>query len=429
MTGNGKKNDDTRGQIKSGTRPNRLFPRCLAAAAVAAVAAGFALPAHEALALWDDRLELFASESITHDSNVFRLSDDVDAAAAIGSSEKSDTIYTTSLGFNLDVPYGRQRFVGGYAKNYYRYDRFSVLDFDGSEARAAWLWQAGNDWSGQAGYTETRALASFATIGGVAPNPLKIQYAFANAAYLIVPSIRIGGGLDRRKYSNDNAALQVNNVEVDGVNGSLTYISRAGNEIGLEARWDDGDFENPETVGGVAVNNDYEQRTISAVGRWDVTGISRLSGRLGLVDRSYDTLGQRDFDGVIWRAVWDWRATGKLTVSTVAQRDISATEDITTSFVLVKGVAVRPTLALSEKITLAGNIEYADRDYLGDPGIVVVAGPQRSERVRTLGLSATYRPVRPLSVILALLHQTRSSNIALSDYDVNVVSLTLRLGI
>jgi hypothetical protein len=64
----------------------------------ASVGPGRALPAQ---ALWDDKLEIFAQENITYDSNVFRLSDNIDSAATCRQHPRSDTIYTTIGGFLL----------------------------------------------------------------------------------------------------------------------------------------------------------------------------------------------------------------------------------------------------------------------------------------------------------------------------------------
>src|SRR6266705_5556052 len=88
-------------------------------------AAGLLMPVTRAFALWDDKLQLFAEEKVTHDDNIFRISKDLDPATVIGSSSRGDTYRTTSLGFNLDAPVSRQRFQMGYTWNATRYDRFS----------------------------------------------------------------------------------------------------------------------------------------------------------------------------------------------------------------------------------------------------------------------------------------------------------------
>src|SRR5712691_13299985 len=83
----------------------------------AIITAGLLMPATKALALWDDKLQPFVEEKVTHDDNIFRISKDLDPATVIGSSSKGDTYRTTSLGFNLDAPVSRQRFQMGYTWN------------------------------------------------------------------------------------------------------------------------------------------------------------------------------------------------------------------------------------------------------------------------------------------------------------------------
>ena len=171
----------------------------------AIIVAGVLVPATDAVALWDDRLELFVAQTITRDDNVFRLSSGLDPAAVVGSSSRGDTYSTTSFGFNLNVPVSRQRFLGGVTWNNTRYDRFTILNLDGHQGRGIWLWQVGNDISGQLGYTETLILASLANVqSGVqssTPNSLTIRRAFFNAEYRLTPRWRLRGEAGRLKLS------------------------------------------------------------------------------------------------------------------------------------------------------------------------------------------------------------------------------------
>src|SRR4051812_3624376 len=72
-----------------------------------AVAAAFT---PSAFALFNDRLELYADEAWTRDTNVFRISKNVDPVSITGSSRKGDDWWTTTVGFNADVPVSLQRF-------------------------------------------------------------------------------------------------------------------------------------------------------------------------------------------------------------------------------------------------------------------------------------------------------------------------------
>src|SRR5256884_5161804 len=194
--------------------------------------AGLFLPAAKAFALWDDKLTLSAEEKATRDDNVFRISKNA-APGDIQQPSRGDTYRTTSLGLNFDVPVSRQRFQAAFASNDTRYDQLTGLDFTGHEGRAMWLWQLGNDASGQLGYTETLALASFANIVSIAnpqtsrPDPLKTRQAFFSAAYLVTPRWRLNTGVSGLELTHGDPARQSLDLDVLYTEVALSYVTPA----------------------------------------------------------------------------------------------------------------------------------------------------------------------------------------------------------
>ncbi len=398
----------------------------------AIIVAGVLVPVTDAVALWDDKLELFAAQTLTRDDNVFRISSGLDPAVALGLSSKGDTYSTTSLGFNLDIPVSRQRFQGGVTWNKTRWDRLTILNLDGHQGRGTWLWQVGNDISGQLGYTESLILASLANVQSgfqsSAPNFVTTRRAFFNAEYMLAPRWRLRGEAGRLKLSNEALERQVNNSSTDTVDLTVSYVTPVSNQIGLGVRMEDGRLPNRQLVAGDLFDNSYRQQNIAAVTEWTLTGSSHVSARVGSVRRSYAQLPQRDFEGGTFRATYDWRSTGKLTLTAAAQKDISTIEQVNIGFVLVKGVTLRPTLRLSDKVDVAGTLGYDHREYRSDPVLALGIVPNRTDRVRSAAVTASYRPIRTVTLQMALLHETRSSTAAFGDYAANVVSVTARLG-
>jgi hypothetical protein len=184
-------------------------------------------------------------------------------------------------------------------------------------------------------------------------------------------------------------------------------------------RNDDGRYPNRQL--GV-FDNAYTQKTAAFVLDWAITPASRVSGRLGHTKREFNTLSQRDFSGAIGRVVYDWTPGGRFSLAAIAQRDISQYEDIRTSFVLVKGVALRPAYRIDDKLSLGGVADISKRDYLGDP-----TGATRSDTVHTLGLTATWLPSRNTSVIASVTYETRSSSQQFSDYEAWILFLRGRI--
>jgi len=382
-------------------------------------AAAAAIAASPALALWDGKLTPFVEQKVTRDDNVFRLS----------SNSPGDTYSTTSLGFTFDAPVSRQRFQAGYTWNATRFNEFTDLDFNGHDARALWLWQVGNDLSGQLGYSETFALAPFQYTQRTTPDPLKSRQALLNGAYLITPRWRAQAGGAVFDQKNGDPALQQSDIVVYSGDASLSYVTPGNNSIGVGGRVEEGRFPNRNFAAGIGTpfDDSYRQTSVGLVGDWTVTGVSRVAARASHVSRRYPNTPQSDIDGYTAVAEYDWKVTGKLTLTGVVRRDISPFQDIQSSFVLVRGVTVRPTLSVSEKVELSAVLDYSIWDFLGDPGLVAGGVQGRVDRVSSGTASLSYKPLRSVTLQASVLREVRFSNFENFDYTVNVATVTARL--
>lgn len=399
-------------------------------APAALVASTLLLTATDASAFLGDSLELFVAETVAHDDNVFKLSNNLDPRTTIGSSSKSDTFYTTQFGANLDTTVSRQRFIANASLNQTRYQSFSQLNFDGYDAQARWLWQAGDQWNGQLGYSEVKSLASLSNvlsgnINSFTADALTTRRTFGTANYLITPSWQVTAGLAQTEQRNSDTIRQINNADVASANVDLYYISRAENKVGLSLREENGRMPVRQQINGVGYDNSYDQHSAGVVTDWNITVKSHLLARIDQVQRIHRELGQRDWDGTTAHLTYDWRTTEAFTLTAEAQRDIGNLEETNTSLVLIKGVALRPTLVLSEKTRVSALADYSIRDYVTDP-FVALGSPTRSDTVHTLGATLSYTPLAKLLIQLTGLHQTRTSNYQFGDYKSNYVSIKAR---
>lgn len=376
---------------------------------------------------FDDKLQLSLSEQISYDSNVYRISSGRDPRAVINSTEKGDVTRTTRMGFALDLPAGRQRLQAGYNLNGSRNNRFANRDFDGTDKRAAWLWQFGNDLSGQIGFTESLTLASTANFLTTTPNPLTRTQTYANATYLLDARWRVQAGISTVRQKNGDPAVQANDFESTNPDLSISYVTPHFTTFGVSVRYEDGRFPNRQLVAGNQFDNAYLQRSVGVFTDWRPTGHSHLSGRMDKMTRNYSQLSQRDTDGRTYSLAYDWAPTGKFALSTSVRREVSPLEDIRTSFVLVKGISIRPTWTATSKLTVSGSYDYAMRDYLGDPGLALGTAAPRSETTTTAGVSASFRPSRTLSLGLNLIHDRRTSTLLLSDYSDTLLTLNAQV--
>ena len=380
------------------------------------------LPAGEALALLDERLELSASQSAYRDDNVLRQPG--------GSPPSADTYRVTTLGLALDTPVGDQRLRGALAVNSVRYDSFGEFDLDGHDGQGVWEWRAG-DLKGKLGAAHRRALASLGSVqDGVQsriPNALTTRRAYASGEAMLGPSWALSLEGSRLEQSNAAEERQPNDLALDGGEAVLAYVSRAGNRLGLRGRAARGELPNPQLL-GTASDNSYRPRELAAVLDWRPGGHTRLRAHAGRVQRTYEQLPARDFSGGTWELLLDWAPGGKLEFGVVAQRAISDTEEINVSFVLAERVALQAKYRPSALTELSAVLETADRRYLGDAAQLLGAAPARSERLSAAGLQAGYRPLPQVTLSLALRRERRSDAVGIGAYEVDVAGVGARIG-
>ncbi len=398
-------------------RPARL-------AAALALAGLLAAPL-PAAALFRDRVEVFAAENVTYDSNVFRISPKLDPNVVIGSSQRSDTVSSTSVGASADVPYSLQRFQASYTWFTNRYQRFDQLDFDGHLARAAWLWSVTPGLTGDVGYTDSQTLANFANIAGRDRDVLRTKQAFANAVWFPSGIWRVHAGAAAVRQTHGNVAERFNDIETATGVAGLSYVSRKDSRFGVEARAEHGKPIHDDVLPpGLPGNNAYDQRSVGVVVHWVATGHSVFDARADYMRRDYD-VSSNDFSGPTFRLSHTWTPTGKLTIVTAAQRDVGGVQDVqSSSFVLVTGVSVKPRWELTDKVAIEGDAEYNVWDYRNDP----LFGADYTHRVRTVGLSVSYRPAKRILVQGGWLHEMRTSTVPLADYKVDVANIQARIG-
>lgn len=380
--------------------------------------------APDALALWGDKLELFADEAYTHDSNVFRLSRNVDPVPITGSSRRGDDWWTTTLGFNLDVPVSLQRFQLSYAWSDVRYRHFKELDHHAHTARADWLWAVRRELTGELGAAEQENLSSFSNIQANVPDVVKTRQAWFNGAWLVTPSWRAHTALTAGDARHSSALRRINDVDAASAEVGLSYVTARENRLGLAARFERGRRPDSILLQGVDFDNGYRQSSLGLQGRWAFAAHSRLDGRIDYSKREYDQFSNRDYSGPTMRGTYTWTPTVKTTVAASLYRDVAPLEDIQSRFVLVTGANFRPQWDVTEKISVRGNLEYAKWDFRGDP----LLGNTFEHRVRAAGVGVIWKPLRDVLLQATYSHELRTSTLPTGDYKDDLIIVEGRVG-
>jgi exopolysaccharide biosynthesis operon protein EpsL len=387
----------------------------------AALAAAFS-PA--AFALYGDRLELYADGAYSYDSNIFRLSKNQDPASVTGQDRKSDTYWTTTLGFNVDLPVSLQRFQLSYAWSDYRYQHFGELDHHAHTARAEWDWAVRKELLGDLGYAEQENLASFANIQGTRPDLVKTRQTWFNGAWLITPSWRAHTALAAGDARHGDPARQINDLEAASAEAGLSYVTPQENNIGGAVRYEHGKSPHSVLLQGVDFDNSYDQVSVGAQGKWVLSGHSRFDGRVDYTKREYDQFSNRDYSGPTFRVTYTWTPTGKTLIASTVYRDVAPLQDIQSRFVLTTGIKIAPQWDVTSKMSVRGNLEYVKWDYRGDTTL----GANFEHRVTAAGVGLIYKPTRNTLLSATYAHEQRTSTLFTGDYKDDLVILEGRIG-
>lgn len=385
--------------------------------------------------LWDQRL--FEVESLQdrerplilkvyggfkHDSNLFRLSEDADPQATIGSSDKSDNIYQLGAGGRYELRRSRQKLTLEGAVEQYWFQNFDGLDNTSNVARAEWDWQAGDSWSGTLGYGHRHYLENFGNVQQNVRDMIDRDRAYGSASYRPLSYIKLTADLDWVEAEHSADQRQVLDYRTNGAAFTASWVTPSENSVGLKFRTADTTYPNNSFSSGTLVDNSYGENEYSIVSVWHVTAASVIRGRLGHTERKFDQDASRDFSGPTWRLGYEWEPTGKTALEIAAWRELTGFEDLSGNYMRTTGIGIFPAWSVMPKLVLQGKAAYQTREYLGNSVFSSAAG-QREDQERLFQIAAVWTPLRLTKLIVAVETGDRNSNQALADYEYQSVSL------
>ena len=365
-----------------------------------------------------------------HDNNLFRLPDVNPALFGIDPSKKSDTLRILGLGLSFDKMISRQRLQAEANLKDTQYDKNTNLDYKGGDGRAAWMWQIGNYWSGEASYRRRRELGGFDDFRLPVRDIIDSEGRLFGGGYQFHPRWRASVHVNKEEV--EHSIRRDLDYTSDSIVSELRYQTPAENSIGLQARRTDRDYANVPTVSSFSVNDAHRETRLNVVSLWQVTGAIKLDAQVGHAEVKHDVQSQRDFSGVTWRAAAIWDVSGKVRLNAFTFKDLRLYIDNVSSYQVVESVGISPMYAVTSKIVLRGDYSFERRDYRGDPGLILT-NVDREDNVRVGRLAVTYSPIRNVDLSLSYESGDRRSRstlptASLNNYDYEAWFGTIKLG-
>ena len=353
--------------------------------------------------------------SLTYDSNVLRVSSDLDPNVVLGKPYESDVIFGYGVGARLNLPVSRQLFRADASVTEYRYHRFDQLDFTGYALSGSWDWRAGDDWHGQLALGGQRQRQAYSSAVRIATPFLLDSYrGRADARYALTPRWELEAGMGYYSYRYPDSTLKVGDFLSWTPEIAANYTSPQGNSTGARLRYEAGQWPNRPPATALLFDSEYQQYTLSAVINWQLTGRSQLTGDVGYTSRTHPTASQRNFAGVSGQLNYDYLLSGKATLRASAFQTIGPIEDVVASYVRQRGLALTPMYQLTGKTTLQFNAGWRRDYYLGNS--LNIGYSQRQDIVWSLGPAAISQLTRLFSVSTGLRYEQRQSNVPFGDY-------------
>jgi Putative beta-barrel porin 2 len=249
---------------------------------------------------------------------------------------------------------------------------------------------------------------------------------YGSARYWLTPDWWLIGRVEQVRLRNDRTQRSADRDD-NYVSMGVEYRTQADNSVLVQLRRTDGNAPNDFEFEGFIFDNDFKQDDVETVLDWR-NGFLRSRARIGYTQRQHNDFSDRDFSGITGYWSQDWFATGKLAVNVTAKREIGSYQDFTANYIETSAISLTPTWVLSDKLRLQAGLELRRRDYKGDPQLLRVSIPRRSDNLRSLSISALYAPRRNIDLAVSLRQQDRNSNVSAFDYGATSVDATVSIG-
>ena len=361
-------------------------------------------------ALPDDKVRLHVEYSLAHDSNYYRLANASQAQAQLGTTNMAATIRTLTLALDADLKFSRQNVLLRTNVNQTRFDRHELQEQTGGSFFSDWQWVVGNKLNGDLSYLWSRQLQSQADLTSTTQAGSQDQKNLNfSANYSVHPSwlLLAGAGNSRTEFSLPSQAIL--NRDENNRNWGVRFVSRAGNQIGVQFRRTDGRYFNRPAPNG------YEQTEQSLQVDWISGGYSRVHAQWGKTRRTENQSVQQT---PTWSISADWVHSDKTTLSAFLRREIVSSNSLASTSSIVKRVqGMNVAWQLTAKTSLNASLMAQEQDY---------ADISRTDHIQTGSLGMNYLLTR--GIVLGLVYETerRNSNVNTADYQYRKLTANLR---
>lgn len=381
------------------------------------------LTAGTVLADSGDTLNLFASEVVTFDNNLFRLPSGVEPSG-VGNSGRADRIQTETVGVAVDKAYSLQRFQFNASLADYRFDRHGFLNFTARNGGANWAWSLTPHLTGNLSFDRRQSLNSFADFRNLRERNVNtstqrradIDFSPGGPWHLTLAGFW-------NTSENAVAFLEAQDYDSRGSEIGVRYQGADGDYLAWRLRSSRGQYPMAQLNPATLNDRGFRQEDAEILGRWMPSGHSLLTGRLTAFRRNSDNYSARDYDGTAGRFDYTWSPTAKTRFILSAAREYGSYQALDASYAITDSVSLTSNWQPGADTLVSIRVDRSHKDFCGSPGL---ANGARADKQRAEQISVDWAAFKVLTIGLVLRHEARRSSEAGLDYDDRSATLSTR---
>jgi len=356
-----------------------------------------------------------ASQSFTHDSNVFRRSENSTLPVV------SDTVSSTGILGGIDQPFGRQRIYANGTAATNRHRNQEQLNNTSYGLAAGLDWSALERLSGNVRLSANQSLANYGDVNAVVTtekNLQKSRQASASVRYGVATALGIEGGVDHNSI-DFTQANDLRTVRQNGANIGVRWGGGGALSILVSGRASQAKYPTLQTSPTTIDSDTVDRRDIDTTVTYVPTGISTFTASVRATRETHSLLGRQNFNGLTGGVTWDYHLSGKVALKAAVSRDTG-----TATTFLQLPVAIAPGLPISTletfrvdaaRLSTTASLEagYALTGKIGLSAnlrhVTASTSGFAADALTAYGLGASYQPTRTVSLGCSVNRETRKA--------------------
>jgi len=373
-------------------------------------------------------LSLTLRQGWRRNSNLYSLSPV--AAQSLPALSGGDTVTLTGVKLGFDRRVSAQDFAAWLDLASSRYHRFGDLDNVAWSGGGRWSGELGRAWYASASVGAQRYLNPFANQTQTVRNLMSLNSMAASLGYRFAPRWSVYASADRATRRNGADSLRESDLDLTGFESGLRLESLSGDaDASLVVRTSRGRFLLAQQYDGLGnalaqpIDNSYRDRSVLLRAALRPSSLTYLVGELGWTARRLDALSSRDVSGLTGSLLLRWQPTDPLRAELYLRRNLGSIQLGSANFVETTQFGALAAWQVSAKVMLSAMVGWDRYRYAGDPLVALGQALERLDRLRVLGVSATWQAWRNVALMADHRREARSSNYDVYRYDADVTSV------